>query len=131
MKLLSIQPEDLTERDVKLLVKASLRAYDALEPAKLVRDALDGRLFFWRVVGEAHGVVATRVLGKVLWIEAIACPGILPHLELFLARLEILAQKALCNKIQTYASLPSVIKLYKERLGLEPVAVLFEKEVLP
>lgn len=130
MRVSIFHPKDLSEADIKLLVKACQRMYDGSEAVDLVRKCLDGQMSFWRAENGLFGTsILERGKSRILWIEFVAIPGVRKNLESFFQQLKWIAEEYHCGRISTCVVPGPLQAFYEKTLGLRPKAILYEEFV--
>jgi len=126
--------EDLTETDMRYLIRGTDVLQDGTKPKHLMEDTANGLMQLWRVEGAAEGILATQLVRKpkfkVLELFMVAGKGIFPqHGQKLLDEAKAIARHMGAEQIYCGAEDPRLQRFYKEKLGMTPADLRFTTEV--
>lgn len=124
-----IAPRDLTETDMRTLVKVGQRSYDGTSAEKFIDLALAGTIQFWRVTGMEDGLIGTGLIKKKdetleLWLYFMAGKGMFAKIEEVWEELKSLARHSGATSIGTVAG-AGTQRVYERRLKVRPIEATY------
>lgn len=126
--------EDLTENDMRWLIRGTDVLQDGTKPKHLMEDTANGLMQLWRVEGAAKGILATQLIRKPNWkvleIFMVAGEGIFPQYgRALLAECRDVARHMGAERIYCGAQDPRLQRFYEKKLNMVPADLRFTTEV--
>lgn len=128
--LTTIAPEDLNEHDIMWLTRGCLGAkWRSFTAVDLVREALERKVSFFRVTGDADGMVAVSTEKDEMFIETLAGLGFVKYFGEIHDALAVLARSAGLKKIAGLVFREGLRHLYDTRTKGRPIATLYVEDL--
>jgi hypothetical protein len=123
-----VPPEELTDSDIRWLVKGCEGSHDGCTPLQQVDAALTGWAAIFRISGDAEGIVVMDYGRdrKNAVITALAGKGLLRHFDAVHKQILATAAAAGASKVSGYVTRVGLATLYKERTKAKMVPMFIE-----
>jgi hypothetical protein len=132
--LIRVDPKDLTEAQVELLLQFCAGLDTGVEPKHVIAQAITGQLGIWRTnLGDSDGLfllkIAEHPAGRELIVWGIVGEGIIPKCHSFMNELKDIGRALGCVVMTALTEDPRLRKIYERRLNFPAVAVQHKMRV--
>lgn len=131
VKLELIQPQDLTDADIRWLAKGCQGSHDNNDPLKQVEAALNGDAGIHRITGDAEGIIVLNS-GPDFWkhhtltITAIAGKNMICNFNAVCDAVRATAAASGAVRLNGYVTRAGLTALYKRRAKMKMVQMFYE-----
>lgn len=125
----SVKMGELDIDELKLIVKYKEKCFESFSFDDLVERVRNGLACVYRVTGDSQGIIILSLGNDGIYVDTVAGTNMVRNFEEVYKKIKVIAAASGARKLYSFASRPSLARLYDQHTQAAPVATLYREEL--